>query len=185
MIQHKIIQSLGLASLLVLLFLVVPAFGATAPVKDSDQVLQLLSEVKSEAVALEYDTSTMETFTRSNLAWESHSGRVSEIKEHINNVGKTLTRLNDVRATASAWQQQAIDRITPLMKDLADNVTATIQSLDENRHRLHTPDYKEFLVANHEMTTEVVHLVSDYVEYGKAKAKVEKLSQRLQTPSGV
>jgi len=185
MSRNRIIQVSSLAFLLAaFLFVVRPAL-AGGPAKDSDDVSKLLSQVKSEAIELQYDTSIMESFTRSNLAWESHSGKISQIKEHVNNLGKTLTKLNDARNTASPWQEQAIDRITPLMKDLAENVSATIRRLDENKNHLQNPEYKDYLLANHEMTTEVVNLVSDYVEYGKAKAKVERLAERLETPSGL
>jgi len=38
----------------------------------------------------------------------------------LNAAGRQLTRLNENRALASPWQEQAIDEITPLLRELAE-----------------------------------------------------------------
>ena len=65
---------------------------ATADVPDSEQVSKLLSEAKTQAFQLREDASTMESYTRSNASWQSHSAAVDQMKEHINAAGRTLTK---------------------------------------------------------------------------------------------
>jgi hypothetical protein len=47
-----------------------------------------------------------------------------------------VEKLNAMRNSASTWQKQAIDRMVPLMRELAANTTAAINDLNEQRTRL-------------------------------------------------
>src|SRR5579864_317879 len=119
-----------------------PALAASY-VQDSDHVSQLLSDAKTQTFQLREDASTMESFKRSNLGWESHAATVSEMKEHVNAAGGTLAKLDDARKTASPWQATAIDRIKPLLKEMASNTEPVIQYLNKNPKRLFMNQYKD------------------------------------------
>jgi hypothetical protein len=41
---------------------------------------------------------------------------LDKIKEDVNNLGRTAESLKAARDSASPWQQQAIDRMMPLLK---------------------------------------------------------------------
>ena len=47
----------------------------------------LLQEARTTATQLNRDAATMESFTRSNLTWQSHSAQITQIKDHINKAG--------------------------------------------------------------------------------------------------
>jgi hypothetical protein len=55
-----------------------------ADVPDSAQVSQLLSEAKAQAFQLKEDAATLQSFTGSNLGWQSHAAVVNQMKEHVN-----------------------------------------------------------------------------------------------------
>ena len=105
---------------------------------------------------------------------------MEEIKRHVNNADKSLSKLDSARTDASPWQQQAIDRINPLLKELASNVTSTIEHLNLKPRLLQTAPYMDYAAANYEMASNLAELVSDYVEYGKSKAKAEELAAKLE-----
>jgi hypothetical protein len=158
-----------------------PAMAAADNPPDSKEVSALLSEAKTETIQLRDDADAMESFTLSNLSWQSHADKVMEIKQHINNLGKTIAKLNGARNSASPWQQVAIDRINPILRELAANVEATIDHLNRDRgNPLQTSEHKDFLKANAELSTRIATLVSDFVDYGQTKTKFEQLSQRLE-----
>ena len=73
----------------------------------------------------------METYTRSNVTWPSHSAQISQIKDHINKAGEILAQLQSARAEAQPWHQDTIDRITPVLKQLASDTEAIINHLNE------------------------------------------------------
>jgi ABC-type transporter MlaC component len=158
-----------------------PAAKAAGPSGgDSEQVSKLLSEAKTEAHELEFDAEKLATFTRSKLSWKSHLSQISLIGEHVNKAGKILARLNVVRDTASPWQQQAIDSIHRLLKELADNTEATMNHLNGNKDRIHVNrEYKDYVVANYDLAKELAALITDYVDYGKHEAEYQRLQEKL------
>jgi hypothetical protein len=102
------------------------------------------------------------------------------IKGHVNNTGKLLTKLKDAEATGAAWQQTAIKRIEPLLKELAANTEATINNLNENKTKVHFTEFKDYVKANFELATDFEALIRDFVNYGEAKEKVEHLGGKLE-----
>jgi hypothetical protein len=162
-------------------FVVSTAYGAQTS-KDSKEVSAILAEVKTEAIQLSHDADELKLFTHSTLAWESHARKVEQIRDHVNNAGKSLSKLNNARENGSPWQQQAIDRISPLLKELAVNVTSTIEHLSQKPVLLQTGLYADYVAANYELASNLAELVSDYVDYGRSKAKSEELATKLETP---
>jgi hypothetical protein len=169
------------------LFLGALAFGmgtvyAAQTSKDSKEVSANLEDVKTEAIQLRHDADELKSYTHSTLSWQSHAARVEEIKRHVNNAGKLLSKLDSARASASPWQQQAIDRIGPLLKELASNVESTIEHLNQKPRLLQTGSYVDYAAANYDLASNLAELISDYVEYGKSKAKSEELAAKLEVP---
>jgi len=162
-------------------FAVGTACGAQTS-KDSKEVSAILDEVKTEAIQLSHDADELKSFTHSTLTWQSHTVKVEEIKRHVNKAGKSLSELDSAKAEASPWQQQAIDRINPLLRELASNVTATIEHLNQKPMLLQTGPYADYVAANYELASNLAELVSDYVDYGRSKAKSEELATKLETP---
>lgn len=150
--------------------------------KDSSEVSGLFSEAKTEAVQLKHDAEELKSFTRSNLHWQTHAAKVNEIKQHVNKSGELLAKMMNARSTASPWQQQTIDRIEPMLKDLAATVESTIDHLNKRPQQLQTAPYREYVDTQTDLATNLAEVISDYVEYGKSKAKSEELAEKLEVP---
>ncbi len=172
--------SLGLA--VVALFLVIKGPVAVAQNADSAEISSLMSDAQHHAVLLDDDASTLQSYTRSKLNWKSHAQQLELMKTHVNNLGKISAQLSDLRSEGSPWQQQAIDQINPLLKEMADHLTATINHLNENQDRVHMPAYEDYARGNYELASQTSQLIKDYVNYDKAKSKSQSLEQKLQTP---
>ena len=158
-----------------------PANGvASGSIGDSVEISALLSDAKSEALELRDDADHMQSFTRSNLSWQSYAGTINEIKNHINKAGGLLAKLTGVRETGSSWQQQAIDQITPVLKELAANTEATIEYLKENRTFLHSTQLQDYCRVNYELARDLTSLVTDFIDYGETKAKFEELQEKVE-----
>jgi hypothetical protein len=54
-----------------------------------------------------------------------------------------LAKLRDARGAGSAWQQTAIKRIEPLLKELAANTEITIKYLNENQNKVHFKEFRD------------------------------------------
>ncbi len=170
---------LTLAALLIPLA-ALSAAGQQRP--DSAHVTQLLQQARGEAARLATEADALSSYTRSAVTWESHSSQIQVITDHINQLGKTVESLNDAKGEASDWQQQAIDHVTPLAQELASDIQTTINHLNENKTRLRSAPYTEYVKANAENSQQLANLIRDYVSYGQAKVKYEELSDKLGTP---
>lgn len=149
-----------------------PAYG------DSAQASKLLQQARTSAVQLKNDSAQMEAFSSNRASWESHARQINQIKEHINNSGKILADLHDQRDSAEPWQQEAIDRITPLLKDLASNTESIIDHLNDRQATWH-PEYTSYLKSNAEMAADLSNLIRDYLDYGEAKARAERIGAKI------
>src|SRR5438045_899421 len=76
-----------------------------------------------------------------------------------------------------------IDRIVPLLKELAANTTAAINHVNQNRTRPTTPDYAEYLRANAETAHQLSDIISNFVQYGETRAKLNRLEQKIEIAS--
>ena len=145
---------------------------------DSPEVTKVLTDVKAEAIELKVDSGDMESFTRSTMTWRGYGSKLDMIKGHVNNALALLAKLKNAEATGSQWQQAAIKRIEPLLKELADNTTATINHLNANQGKVHLPAFTDYVKANHELATDLEALIRDFVDYGNAKEKFESLGSK-------
>ena len=108
---------------------------------------------------------------------------LGKIKEDVNDLGRIAEKLTAARDSASPWQQQAINRMMPLLKDLSENTTAAINHLRKNQTRPTTGSYTEYLKENAETAQQLSGMISSFVQYGEARAKLEKLEQKLEIAS--
>ena len=146
----------------------------------AQDVQKLLTEVKTEAVELRQDSEDLDSFTRSKMGWQTYARKIDLVKDHINNAGKLLNKLKAVEETGEAWQQTAIKRIEPLLKELADNTDNTIAYLNANQSKVHLPGFKDYVHANYELSSSLEELIRDFVSYGEAKGRMEELGRKLE-----
>jgi len=163
--------------------MVLAPLARAVEIRDSEQVASLLSDAKTQAYELRQDASKMEAYTRSNPNWESHASAVEIMKEHINAAGRTLTKLEAARSEASAWQVTAIDRIKPLLTEIAFNTQTVIEYMNKNPRRLGTKEYTDYIEANADVAVELSDLIANFVDYGNTKDRLERLAKKLELPS--
>jgi hypothetical protein len=158
------------------------AIGARAmPVQspDSDEISKLLVEAKSRAILAENDAAELDSFARTRITWESHAHKLRNIREHVNELGKVCKELSDLRAQGSPWQQTAIDQIDPLLREMAHQLTVTINHLNDNQSRVHMQEYRDYAHANYEVAVRTAQVIRDFVDYDEAKSKAGDLEAKL------
>jgi len=121
----------------------------------------------------------MESYTRSNVSWHSHSVQISRIKEHINSAGSVLSQMQAARADAKPWHQDAIDAITPMLKQLAANTESIINHLNETPNRLRNPTYVEYLRSNAQSASQLSNAVRNVVDFDATRTRMEELEAKL------
>src|SRR3979411_3534190 len=99
--------------------------------EENTEVTRLLADARDKAAVLSRDADEMEALTRSDVSWQTHAAMLDTMKEDVNDLAKSVEKLNAARDSASSWQRQAIDRMMPLMKELASKTTPAINHLKE------------------------------------------------------
>jgi hypothetical protein len=163
------------------LFCLVFATSALAQ-KDSDEITGLLSQARTQAWQAAQDADTLQSYTMSPMAWESHAAQLRLIQDRVNALAKTTQQLNDMRAQGSPWQQTAIDRINPLLRDMDEALATTITALNDRPERVNMPAYREFAHANYDVCESAATVISDFVAYGKSKGTSVSLREKLDLP---
>lgn len=98
--------------------------------KEADQ---LLTSIRTQASAVKEDADGLGNLSRFNeVSWERDSGRLARVREHVNAMGETLCRLEQIRRVALPWQRQEIDRITPAVMELANTTQSAIKLLNHH-----------------------------------------------------
>lgn len=167
-----------LSAAALLLGIIFLASAWTPAYSDSAEVSRLLHEARMSAARLHRDATQMETYTRSRLSWESHATQINAIKGHINSAGKVVSDLHNARDGAESWQQDAIDKITPLLQELASNTESIINHLNDKKQTWH-PEYEGYVRSNAELSADLSKLISDYIDYDTAKGKTQDLGKKL------
>jgi len=180
--QRKSIARMGTSVFLLAGFLAASSTAKTADAPDSEQVSKLLSEANTMAFQVKEDSVTMETFTRMNVSWETHKVAINQMREHVNALGRQAAKLRDARGEASLWQKTAIDRITPFLDELGGYTSAVIDRLN-GEQRPSMEEYKDYLEANADYATDLAAMIRDFVDYGRTKHRLERLTGKLELPA--
>jgi len=175
-------RCLGTVALVAAALLIARLDVHAAPPEDNKEVSQLLEDIQEQAAALQRDSEELEAFTRSDMTWQSHAEELDRIKERINTIGKTISKLQNLRSSSSPWQREAIDRTIPVAQKLASNTTAAIEHLNKNPMRINDPQYQQYIKSNAEAASNLAALVKDFVEYGKTRTTLEAYERKLEVP---
>jgi len=147
---------------------------------EEPSVSKLLAEAKTQTYAISVDASQLESYTReSTLSWETHAVEISRMKDDINQTAKTVEKLNASRSAATPWQAAAIDRIIPLMQEIAANTTSAIEYINKYQSRLTMKEYTDYLESNSDLSSQLAGLVTHYVDYGNAKNRYTNLKRTI------
>ncbi len=163
-----------------ILALLLPVGLLAAQNPDSKAISNLLDQVKSHAALASSDAAMLTGYTRSAVAPESHGEQLNLIKKHVNNLLRDASAMKDMRHEGSPWQQEAIDRIEPLLPLMAAHLTATITHFNENRKAVRMKPYRDYVAANERMLADASKLISTFADYSEAKFKADELEKNLE-----
>jgi hypothetical protein len=93
-----------------------------------------------------------------------------------------MAKLQAERSEATTWQQKAIDRTVPLLRELSENSTAAIEHINSNQVRPVSGYYADYLDSNAENAHEIARIISETIQYGHTRDKLEKLEAQLSAP---
>ena len=157
-----------------------PATVHAQAASDNPSVTAQLDAVKPLVAKIKKDAQTMQSFSvATGPSWTSHAAVLTKMKDDVNKVQESTRGLQSHRTVASAWQQDAIDRISALANDLATNMNRAIDQLNKSKTRPTSTPYVEYLKENTRLATALGDEIDAVIDAGEAKAKEEALSKKL------
>lgn len=131
--------------------LLIPARGAfAAPPSDSTSIPKVLDQVKGHAAEASYDAAVLDSYRHSDVDWRTYAERLTMIKDHANDLFQDYYQLQRLRDSGTPAQREAIDKLEPLVRAMATELTNTFQSLNEHKAQVNFPEFRNRARANWE-----------------------------------
>ena len=184
-VSQRIVHRLLVVALFGTTTLLPPALWSVTRNPPNTEVAAQLDAANTEAAELARDTDEMTSLLHNDVSWQSHAAMLTRIRDHVNNMGRIEAKLQEERDEASPWQQQAIDRMVPMLKEIAANTSAAIEHLNQNHERPTTPDYVEYLQQNANTSHELADMISAVEQYGRERTKLERLQDKIEAPGSL
>ena len=155
-----------------------PLFAGTAR-NDSQELTTLLEQASDEARELAIDANDMQALVISDQNWLTHALKLAKIKGHADNMAMIADKLAKAGKSGSALQEQAVERILPLVRELDANTTAAMNYLNQNQDRPVSDAYKQYLEKNAETTRQLSDIISALDDYEKSMTEINRIRSKL------
>ena len=153
---------------------ILPQMGEVSQVSRVDD---LLARFESRAIETRRDAAMLESTRRNRLSWESHSSKLSIMKEHINEMGKMLAELEPMKPKATLFQEKAIEAARPHLEDMAQRVEKGINWLNEDRRSISKAEYKDNLHGIWSSADQMYRNVDTIIDYHEARMRLHELTE--------
>lgn len=154
---------------------VLPRIGEVSQVSKIDD---LLAQFESRAIETRRDAAILESKRRNpRSSWETHSSKLSIMKDHINNMGKMLAGLEAMKPKATLFQEKAMEAARPHLEDMAERVGKALNWLNEDRKSTSKAEYKDNLHGIWVSADRLYRDVDTITDYHKARMRLQELTE--------
>ena len=173
-------KSLSIASALLIASSLSMAQFASAKSDNATAAKETLKDIEETALAATDEAEHLEQFIE-NPAYspESHLYKLMTLREEVNRMGRDVGSLQAERDSLAPWEQQALDKTLPLLKETAANTKNAIEYFNENRSHLWADNYHEYASHIWRDSEQIAKTLKDYLKYAKAHDQERQLEQSL------
>jgi hypothetical protein len=175
------IRSAVILALMALFTFQSPLLAAVAR-SDSQELAKLLEQASDEARELAFDAEDLQTLLVSDQNWLTHTLKLAKIKGHVDNMALIVDKLTKTDRSGSELQEQAVERILPLVKELEANTTAAMNYLNQKKDRPVSDAYKQYLEKNAETARQLSDMISALDDYEKSMTEINRIRSKLTGP---
>jgi hypothetical protein len=149
---------------------------------NSQELATLLDQASDEARELAIDAEDLQTLTVSDQNWLTHALKLAKVKGHVDNMALIADNLTKIQKSGSDLQEQAVERILPLVKELQTNTTAAMNYLKQNKDRPVSEAYQQYLEKNAEAARQLSDMISALDDYEKSMTDINRIRSKLTGP---
>jgi DNA repair ATPase RecN len=137
------------------------------------EVANQLVLFKQNAYDLRVRAEKLDALTPSRQAdWTSHSHNLEILKEQVNQLGRTLTNLEELKPQANEGQRLAIESARPHLVGVAQQLTEAIDLLSEDRRSVYWPPYSDTVNNIYNHATSLHETVDTILDYEQARIRL-------------
>jgi Na+/phosphate symporter len=155
---------------------------ASATKAENTQLTQLLADANDEAFELARDATDTQMLIRTDENWVDHALMLEKVKGHVDNLALIIEKLSKAQKSGSDLQEQAVEQMLPLVKQLSANTTAAINYLKQSKTRPTSETYTRYLEKNAETAHQLSSMISSLIDYEKSMTEIEQLRSKLEAP---
>jgi hypothetical protein len=146
---------------------------------------RLLDLIRADAIQAQDHADKIANYNmESEISWQLQGTEWTAIKREIDDMGGKLCRLEQIRRVVAPWQQQAIDRVAPQVRFMADSATDAIHFLDSNEGNFWEPVYQKYASNIARDSGRIARSVQNFEEYAKAHSEEMHLGKTLGVKAG-
>lgn len=138
-----------------------------------EEMHSIAANTSSEAEHLRMDASN------AALSSDSHLSPLWTLKTDINTMGKEIATLEAERDTLQPWEQQAIGKVEPLLKEAATNTEEAIEFFNNNHNFLWSPQYRAYAERVKKDSDQIAKTLKNYLKYEKVQNQEEQLRNTI------
>ena len=173
-------------AVLCLAALALPA-SAEKSVQNADvqrQVADRLGEFKSKASNLYLRADLLQSHTNTGLSWQTHADHLAVLKDHVNQLGRSLSELEEMKPQASESQKLAIEHARPHLVAIAQNTTRAMEMLNENRGSTRSPEYIEVASDIYDHADDLRTKLDAILDFENSKRRLDALELQPMSSEG-
>jgi hypothetical protein len=170
---------LGIGRLIVFLCLVAAPSLSAVTRETNASLAELLWDARDEAVQLASDADQMQMLLLSDNNWVTHNLMLRKIQGHVDDMALIVRKLKETQTSGSEVQQQAVEQMLPLIRELSENTSAALHHLNQNKNRPSSDTYRQYLQKNAEAARELSSMLSSLVDYEQSMTDIAELRRKL------
>lgn len=117
-----------------------------------------------------------------NVSWQSHASYLAMLRERVNDMGRLLAELENMKVQATELQQVAIEKARPPLAALAAEAERAIVIIRDGRQRILDPEYKDTIESMNRYSVQLYETVDASIEHDELHRRLEhdELHRRLE-----
>ena len=135
-----------------------------------------LTDFKGTVFQMRREAATLNSYLSGNrMSWQTHTRSLDRLKDQVNELGKTLAKMEALKPVSGATQQMAIENARPHLAAVAQNLTQAISLVNENRGSIGHSGYADAVKSVYEHSDSLYEKVDTLLDYESARMRLDNL----------
>ena len=154
-------------SVIALALIAPAAFALATQPSDSTTIAKLLQQAKVDAALANDDAEFLVSNAQSAFDPRMHTQYLQKVREHAISLFNDYYQLQAIKDRGTPQQREAIDRLDPLLRDMATSLTTTLQIFNAHPARSNMPYFQTRMRGDWESINKVYEFLCECTNPGK------------------